>query len=181
MKRPWKKAGSILYTIIISIVLAVTIITAFFPDFTEKVYGFRFYTVLTGSMEPTIPTYALVFSRSILDKDAIKPGTIITFHANRLGDDIVLTHYLQKKQKQEDGRIRYYTVAENRERPDDYETYADDIIGAYVGHIPYLGKIPLFLHSKFAVYMLVEMAVIFLVNRIINYLLNRQQKKESLP
>ena len=41
----------------------VTIV--YFPDKVAKITGYRLYTVMTDSMEPTIPTYSLVLTKLI--------------------------------------------------------------------------------------------------------------------
>ncbi len=55
-----------------------------YPENTSRVVGFRFYTVLTNSMEPIIPTYSLVFSKMIDEDEEIAPDTIVTFKAKPL-------------------------------------------------------------------------------------------------
>ena len=148
-KKKWKVKPKIVNWIFrfISFILFCYILgMLFFPDTMIKLTGFQFYTVLSGSMEPKIPTYSLVLSKNIKSDDELVPGTIITFHANRLGEDTVLTHTLAKTEVESDGRVRYYTQAYAYEGLDEYHTYRQDIVGIYVMHVPFLGKIVLFLH-----------------------------------
>lgn len=72
----------------------VTIV--YFPDKVAKITGYRLYTVMTDSMEPTIPTFSLVLTKLIPEDVEIAPNTIVTFQANRFGDDILLTHYFRE-------------------------------------------------------------------------------------
>lgn len=161
-----KKTMTILSAVIMTALLACTISMQYYPEETSAFIGYRFYTVLTDSMEPTIPTFSLVMTK-IQPKDAeIKPDTIITFHANRFGDNILLTHYFRKTEVK-DGVTYYRTQAEGKDNYDAYETRRSDIIGTYVFHIPYLGKIFLFLKSKFGFIMYAELAVVWLVNKTI--------------
>ena len=108
-KKKWRVKPKIVNWIFrfISFVLFCYILgMLFFPDTMINLTGFQFYTVLSGSMEPKIPTYSLVLSKNIKSDDELVPGTIITFHANRLGEDTVLTHTLAKTEVESDGRVR---------------------------------------------------------------------------
>ena len=82
----------------------------------------------------------------------IAPNTIVTFQANRFGDDILLTHYFRETQIGNDGNLYYRTQAEGKDFYDNYETKRSDILGTYVYHIPFLGKVFLFLKSTFGFY-----------------------------
>ena len=83
----------------------------------------------------------------------------VTFHANRFGKDILLTHYFKKTQVK-DGITYYRTQGASAKDYDNYETTRSDIIGKYMFHIPYLGKIFLFLKSPFGLLMYAELAAV---------------------
>lgn len=136
------------------------------PEETAAFVGYRFYTVVTGSMEPTIPTTSVVLTRCLREGETPRPGQIITFHVDRLGEDAVFTHYLREIKPDETGRVRFYTQGENADRYDDYTTYREDLIGTYVLHIPYLGKIQAFLISSNALSMFVIVGLILAVYKL---------------
>lgn len=171
-----KKITSIMSAIILIALFVFVVCMQIYPDQTSRVIGFRFYTVLTDSMEPVIPTYSLVFSKMVDKDDEIKANDIVTFKANRFGEDILLTHYFRKTQIGNDGNLYYRTQGANADDYDNYETSRSDIIGNYVFHIPYLGKIFLFLQSKFGFLLYAELLVIFLINKTI---LSRMEEKEN--
>lgn len=162
--------------LIVELVLLFTVII-YFPDQVSGLVGYRFYTVYTDSMEPTIPTYSLVLSRLIPEDEAIEPNTIVTFEANRFGDDILLTHYFRETQYGDDGNLYYRTQAEGVDNYDAYETKRSDIIGKYVAHVPFIGKVFLFLKSPFGFIFYGEMAVIMLINKLIR---TKWEEKEKL-
>lgn len=174
-----KKAGSILYIIILILIMVYTAGMHFFPDTLNKVVGYRFYTILTGSMEPTIPTNSLALVKVVPKDEKIKPGTIVTFRANRLGDEITLTHYLRKIEKDETGKDRYYTQAEGTDHFDDYTTYRKDILGTYVFHVPYLGKLGLFMKSRYAFMMFLAVGVILLFSRVFKEEAAKEESEEK--
>ena len=126
-------------------------------------------------MEPKIPTYSLVLSKSIKSDDELVPGTIITFHANRLGEDTVLTHTLAKPEVESDGRVRYYTQAYAYEGLDEYHTYRQDIVGIYVMHVPFVGKIVLFFQSPYAWFTVLIVVGILLLSWIVQLLIDRNE------
>lgn len=161
-----KKITTFISAIVVIALLVFVVCMQMYPEDTSKVVGYRFYTVLTNSMEPVIPTYSLVFSKMIDEDEEIKPNTIVTFKANRFGEDILLTHYFRKTQEK-DGVLYYRTQGATAPDYDNYETSRKDIIGTYVFHIPYLGKIFLFLKSKFGFVMYGELFVIWLINKTI--------------
>jgi len=177
-KKKWRVKPKIINWIfrLISFVLFCYILgMLFFPDTMINLTGFQFYTVLSGSMEPKIPTYSLVLSKNIKSDDELVPGTIITFHANRLGEDTVLTHTLAKTEEESDGRIRYYTQAYAYEGLDEYHTYRQDIVGIYVMHVPFLGKIAFFFQSPYAWFMILIVVGILILSWIVQLLIDRNE------
>lgn len=139
------------------------------PKETADFVGYRMYSVLTNSMEPRIPTNSLVFTK-VVDKNedlVLKKGDIITFNANRFGEEILITHHFNKMEQNDKGEWCYRTNPESTEELDMYETKREDIIGTYVFHIPYVGKLVLFLQSKFGFLMYAELFVVWCVNKLI--------------
>ena len=110
------------------------------PEKINNILDYKFYSVLTNSMEPEIPTYSLVCIKKFKKDEIIdlKPQQIITFHANRFGENIIITHHFNKTEITEDGTIIYRTNAAGKENLDNYETTRDDLIGTYIFHIPYI-------------------------------------------
>lgn len=149
------------------------------PEEVSRFLGFRYYVVLTDSMEPVIPTYSLVLTRVINDVEKIKPDTIVTFHANRMGEDVLLTHYF--KQVQEKDGIKYYrTQGASAPEYDNYQTTGKDIVGEYMIHVPYIGKVILFLQSRMSWILYAELFVIWLVNITIKSFWKENEKKNTL-
>lgn len=177
-KKKWRVKPTIVNWVfrIISFVLFCYILgMLFFPETMINLTGFQFYTVLSGSMEPKIPTYSLVLSKSIKSDDELVPGTIITFHANRLGEDTVLTHTLAKTEVESDGRVCYYTQAYAYEGLDEYHTYRQDIVGIYVMHVPFIGKLVMFFQSPYAWFTVLIVVGILLLSWIVQLLIDRNE------
>ena len=118
LRKKWLKLiSAALLTVLLSCLLSAV----FWPEKTSQFIGYRFYTVLTDSMEPIIPTHSLVFSKRIDEDEPLQPDTIVTFHANRFGKDILLTHYFKKTQVK-DGITYYRTQGASAKDYDNYET-----------------------------------------------------------
>lgn len=159
-----KKIMTILSAMFTIALLAFVVFIRVDPDQTSQFIGYQFYTVLTDSMEPVIPTYSFVLSKRVDQDDELMPGQIITFRADRFGVETVFTHYL-KKIEEVDGITYYRTQGENApDHYDHYQTTRADIIGIYQFHIPYVGKFALFLQSEYALLLAAELAIIWMVN-----------------
>lgn len=100
-------------------------------------FGIRPYVVYSGSMEPKIPTGAVVFTK----EGAYSPetGDIITFH----NEDTVVTHRVVKK---EEGT--FITKGDANKNADPIPVAKSQIIGRVVFCLPYLGYIIYFLKAR---------------------------------
>lgn len=181
-----RKLSTFFSAIFVIALFVFTVSMQLYPVETSKIVGYRFYTVLTNSMEPVIPTYSLVFSKMIDEDDPIEPGDIITFQANRFGTEALFTHYFKETMPcdtMED--TCYRTQGATAPIYDNYETVRSDILGKYVFHIPYVGKIFLFMKSKFGFLLYAELFIVWMVNKTITTRwkekeLEEKQKKEEL-
>lgn len=166
--------------IVISVIMILLIITSIvFPDIYKQKIPYRFYTVLTNSMEPKIPVNSLVLVKTYQKDMEIKNNDIITFRAKRFGEPIVITHRFSHTETNEDGLLVYKTHPELSQIIDPYETTQDDLLGIYVFHIPYLGKMLLFLKSPFGFLWLCEMIVILLVKETLKARWNESIRNEE--
>ena len=86
--------------------------------------------VYSGSMEPEIPTGAVVFTKE--GEFSPKKGDIITFH----NGDTVVTHRVVKKEKD-----IFITKGDANKTEDPVPAEASQIIGRVVFHLPYLGYV----------------------------------------
>lgn len=100
-------------------------------------FGVRPYVVYSGSMEPEIPTGAVVFTKE--GDFSPKTGDIITFH----NGDTVVTHRIVKKEN----RI-FITKGDANKTADPVPVKASQIIGRVVFYLPYLGYVIHFLKAR---------------------------------
>lgn len=158
------------------------------PQTVEQYLPYRLYTVLTDSMAPYMPPMSLVLVRQI-PADApleLAPEQIVTFRADRFGQQIIQTHRFSHTEWDEElGQTIYRTHPEDTTDLDFYKTTRQDILGVYVFHLPWLGKVMLFLQSPWGLVLLGEQLVIFLVNQLIKARWvereQQEQKREQPP
>ena len=166
MKEKVRKFSKLAYWLILGMILMYIVGMQFYAQEITDFIGYRFYAVMTDSMEPRIPTYSMVLTKTIDENESIAPGEIITFKVQRGEQEIVLTHHFNKTQE-ENGQLYYRTNAEGRDELDLYYTKRSDIIGKYVWHIPLLGKFIMFIQSNFSWILYCEFLLIWLINKTI--------------
>lgn len=159
MKIKIKRRNSVLLKfgkIIINIILIIlTVLSIFYivatklsPTDAPKFFGYKPYVILTNSMVPTLPVGSLVIDHAIDEDDPIPENTPITFKAELQGQEVFVTHYFRYID-QSDGYDRYMTQGEGYQEGqyDEFEIHREDIVGTYAFHIPYLGRVAMFLQS----------------------------------
>lgn len=110
--------------------------------------GGRTYIVLSGSMEPGIPTGSLLFVYPA-DYHTLEAGDIITF---RQSDDIVVTHRILSVRK-ENGDSWFQTKGDANEAPDGNLVHGSNVIGCPFFHVPVIGYLLSALRSPAVWYM----------------------------
>ena len=120
--------------IIIVIVLCLSLII-------PRVFGISSYTVLTGSMEPSVPVGSVVYAKAI-EPSALETGDIVVFYDGR--NDIPVTHRVVENQT-EDAQI--ITKGDANESTDITPIPYQNVIGKVVLHLPVLGRLLVLLGS----------------------------------
>ena len=102
MKEKVRKFSKLAYWLILGMILMYIVGMQFYAQEITDFIGYRFYAVMTDSMEPRIPTYSMVLTKTIDENESIAPGEIITFKVQRGEQEIVLTHHFNKTQEEND-------------------------------------------------------------------------------
>lgn len=116
--------------------------------------GFRICVVLSGSMEPNLPTGSIAIIKTHFDYDAIQVGDIVTYEHPYMRIPVV-----HRVIAAEDGRL--LTKGDNVATDDGILLTEDDIIGVYLWHVPYVGYIPMAVKSPIGL-TVIAAAVVFL-------------------
>ena len=138
-----------------------------------RLFGIKPFVVLSGSMEPTIPTGSCVFVNT---KDTnVDEGDIITFSLST-GEDssVFVTHRVNKIT--DDGLIQ--TKGDNNDSPDGY-LELDAVIGTVMFHIPVLGQILDFLQNKGFVLVALWVLVINVITMLLSWLAEHKHDDTS--
>ena len=170
-----KKIFNYLFDLLFLLLTVYIVLIHACPEKVKEFTGYQTFVILTDSMEPVIPTGSCVLVKNLKEKEEPEANDIVSFRVDRLGEQTVFTHYFREKETDEDGRVLYHTQGVTADRYEDYKIYREDLIGTYVWHVPYVGKVMLFLRSPFA---LIELGIIMLI-LIINRLLSNKFTREE--
>lgn len=129
-----KKITAILgSTIIFGIVPIVLFI--FLTSRTSAIFGVRSYTVMTGSMRPTLPVGSMVFT---YPQATYNIGDIITFNRG----NITITHRIIEK-----SGTTFVTKGDANNASDAQKVVLKDIVGKDVAIVPFIGRIAGFIKT----------------------------------
>jgi signal peptidase len=129
-----KKIATILGTIVIFGIVPV-VLFIFLTSRTSVLFGFRSYTVMTGSMRPTLPVGSMVFTRP---QATYNIGDIITFNRG----NITITHRIIAKEGPS-----FVTKGDANNAADVQKVLARDIIGKDIAIVPFIGRVAGFIKT----------------------------------
>ena len=163
----FKKLSKIGFVICAGAIFVLTLCAIFLPGIYRKIIPYRFHYVLTNSMEPTVTAHSLVLVKTCDEHTQIEKDDILVFLATRFGERITIMHRFSHTETNENGELVYKTHPEGSEILDIYETKREDILGIYLWHISYVGKLVLFLKSAFGWTWICEIIVILLIRTLL--------------
>ncbi|WP_427869142.1 signal peptidase I [Leucobacter luti] len=99
--------------------------------------GGRALTVLTSSMEPTLPPGTMVVTMPVRAAD-VKVGDVLTYQL-RSGEPLLVTHRVMQRLIRVDGSTVFLTQGDNNDLPDEGFVEEVQIVGTVRYSIPYLG------------------------------------------
>lgn len=110
-------------------------------------YGYQLKTVLSGSMEPSIPTGSVAAIKPGGDMTRFKVGDVITF---RSSDNKLITHRIvEVTRNEESGQVLYRTKGDSNGAADSAPVNPANITGVYTGfNVPYVGYVLSFAGTK---------------------------------
>ncbi len=167
----------LLYIIIIPIMLydLYLIVQSFVnPGITPSIFGVKTFTIISGSMEPTINIDDIIITKKASSND-ININDIITFKTN----NEIITHRVIDIEKSGD-KIVYTTKGDKNEVSDIVKIEYEQIEGKYLNKIPVLGKVLSILKNKIVFESIIVFLVLCLIwqNKIIKKKIERSKKRE---
>lgn len=148
----WEGVTTIL--VVLVVVLAVLLVGA-------RLIGFQVFTVLSGSMEPTYHTGALIYVKEV-DYTEIEAGQVITF---MLDENTVATHrVVEVVPDEEDSTVlRYRTKGDANEAEDGSLVHYKNVLGTPVFTIPYLGYFANYIQNPPGMYIAISVGAVLLI------------------
>lgn len=161
------KVFEIIFQVILVIIIIINLISIVSVKIMKNpypnVFGYSYFTVISGSMKPTINVGDEVIVK--ITKD-IKENDIITFTE----DDIFVTHRV--KEITDEGIV---TQGDNNESEDNIKK-PSDVVGKVELIIPKLGKIKYIITN---IYFIVALVICYIIYEILLYIYDKNDEKKE--
>ena len=146
--------------VLIASFLIFYIVSNLIAKLTHKKPVLTLYTIVSPSMEPYIMVYDVIVDTRVLSEDSLKVGDVITFYSSSIeSGDFTVTHQIIEM----DGERRYITKGDNNQNVDaGYITYKD-IVGIQRFKIAGLGRIQVFIASKYGWLILILIPALIII------------------
>ncbi len=172
MKHPLKKIWNIITSILVSlaVLLALLLVGA-------RVVGLQVFTVLSGSMEPTYHTGALIYVKKV-DPSTIREGQVITF---MLDEDTIATHRVVDivPDEKDPSVLRFRTKGDANEAEDGTLVHYKNVVGTPVFSIPYLGYVANYIQHPPGMYVAISAGAVLLLLIFLPDVFAGEKKKKS--
>ena len=115
-------------------VLILAVIAVSLPLTAPRLMGYEAYAIVSGSMEPAIPTGSLVYAKAAEPED-LEPGDVIVFYGG-FGSEAVITHRLVENDREARELV---TKGDANEANDVAPIPYSDLLGRVEKSVPVLG------------------------------------------
>lgn len=140
------------------------------PDQIPGMFGIVPAYVLTDSMSPEINGGDLVFIREADAKDVSKDD-VIAFWDPSEEQPIVVVHRVREVFIDDDFNISFFTKGDNNDGNDLIAVPADNLVGIYVGRLPYLGRAAMFMRTTAGLVVCISVPLLMLLGyELVRYL-----------
>lgn len=150
------------------------------PDGIPTVAGHKVLNVLSGSMAPAINVGDVIIVEPLAPDRELKEGDVVTFRAGG-AKDMLITHRIVGTVMANDEPAAYVTKGDANDAQDLAPITRDQVVGVYVGRIPYFGYVANFVRTPIGVVLLLVipglLIIIGEVRNIYQILLEEEQKK----
>ena len=166
------KIWSMFTTLLVIIVAALAILLV-----GMRFAGFKVFTVLSGSMEPTYHTGSVIYVKEV-DYTTLQPGDVITF---AISEDMVATHRIVGvvPDDEDPSVLRYRTKGDANDAEDGTLVHYKNIFGKPVFTIPYLGYIASYIQSPPGSYIAIAGAAFLLMLTFIPDLFAKDDEEDK--
>lgn len=182
--------GIILLIIILIVLTVNALLTMFMDDYYTTFGEYRLFSIVSDSMEPTIPKGSMIVGKKPSDVSAVKAstsetakdGTIITFKAKNVnGESILLTHRVISISTDANGKTTFTTRGDNAGGADSIHPSWDDVVGIYTGKkVGFFGSLFGFFASSLGASVLIFVLFIVVVAWLTIFYINRTEARKAL-
>ena len=163
-----KKIWNTITTILVAIVVIITILLV-----GVRLAGFKVYTVLSGSMEPTFHVGSLVYVKSVAP-ESIQVGDPITFVMDE--NLTVATHRVVGI----DAENQHFTTkGDANDNVDAAPVHFKNLIGKAVYSIPYLGYVSNWIQHSPGMYITTAIMILLLIAVFVPDIVDKGVKKRT--
>ena len=139
------------------------------------------FVVASGSMIPTLYRGDLIVVQGGLNVSGIiaayETGDIIVFRKPNSPQELIVHRAVEKRQN--DNTHFLITKGDNNNGPDPWEVDDNDLVGKVVWSIPYLGHIPLFVHTPAGTTIIIILIVILILLEFAIPFAKEKEKQEQ--
>ena len=125
--------------VILSALLCLTLCVQIISGREANLFGYRVCTILTGSMEPTLPTGSTIVVHTV-DPADLQVGDVITFSSRDPSiAGMTNTHRIIALETDSTGTPCFVTQGDANPVEDSYRVYYEDVQGKMVLHLDFSG------------------------------------------
>ena len=152
LRKIWNAVSTAL--VVLVVILALLLVGA-------RLVGLQVFTVLSGSMEPTYHTGALIYVKKV-DPYTIQAGQPITF---MLDEDTIATHRVVAvvPDEKDPSVIRFRTKGDANAAEDGGLVHYKNVLGTPVFSIPYLGYMANYIQHPPGMYVAISIGAVLLL------------------
>lgn len=162
-----RKTLTTILTVVLALVLAGDALLVFVP----KMMGYGCFAISGGSMEPTVPKGALVFTKEV-ELSEIKPGDMLTFRDKK--GKTFFTHRVVEI----DAETGLFTTRGDANTFDDPAPASYDyVVGKVVKQVSYLGYLHLCLTSPWGLAVILALLALWLGAQL--YFVRRERREKA--
>ncbi len=141
---------------------------------------FSVYTIVSGSMEPTIKVYDVIINTKVNDPKDVKVNDVITFTSTSdISNGKTVTHRVIGVREMDDGSTCYVTRGDNNTTEDPSCATYSNVIGKVSAVVPGLGKIQFFLASKFGWLLIIVIPALYIIIKDLLKLFKMSRNKKD--
>ena len=143
---------------------------------------FSVYTIVSGSMEPTINVYDVIINTRVHNPSDIKKNDVITFISTwQVTYGMTVTHRVVGTRVLDDGSTCYITRGDNNTQEDQACVKENNVIGVVKAVIPGLGRVQSFLSSSMGWLLIIIIPALYIIVKDIIKLfkLAKESKEEE--